>query len=99
MGRSLEDAFRRLVDYNKVLYSHIFKEPDDRLYEGDERICTNMQDTTEVPYRMNNTDDELLKSARTIMSKIIANLKEATCVQLTKYYTTQCTWKPSADLI
>ena len=58
-----------------------------------------MQDTTEVPYRMNNTDDELLKSARTIMSKIIANLKVAACVLLTKYYTTQCTWKPSADLI
>ena len=56
-----------LTTTKSCIASHIFKEPDDRLYEGDERICTNMQDTTEVPYRMNNTDDELLKSTRTII--------------------------------
>ena len=38
---------------------------------------------TEVPYkvRLNNVDDELLKSARIVVLRIVSNLKKAACVR------------------
>ena len=71
-------------------YDRFFEEPDDQheqqLHEDyDEEDAPNgwrYVSHTEVPYKvhLSNVDDELLKSARTVVPRIASNLKKAACV-------------------
>ena len=86
-----EDALEGFVDNIDDPYDRFFEEPDDQheqqLHEDcDEEDAPNgwrYVSHTEVPYKvhLNNVDDELLKSARIVVPRIVSNLKKVACVR------------------
>ena len=86
-----EDALEGFVDNIDDPYDRFFEEPDEQheqlLHEDcDEEDAPNgwrYVSHTEVPFKvhLNNVDDELLKSARIVVPRIVSNLKKAACVR------------------
>ena len=86
-----EDSLEGFVDNIDDPYDRLYEEPDDQheqqLHEDyDEEDAPNgwrHVSHTEVPYKvhLNNVDDELLKSARIVVPRIVSNLKKTTCVR------------------